>query len=165
MLAASGLAILVGHRTGQRVYLAWAAVLLLVALDDALMLRERTGSLVHMTTGSWSLGGLQPGEMGELLFWFISALLLGRWRVKTYAAASPPAQRDSIPLLAGTAVIAVFAIGVDLVHASVSRDLSDVETGLFNFFEATGEVLGMTFLVVVCYAIATRRGTSGPSLK
>lgn len=157
MVVAAGLAFLLGRRSGQRIYFAWSAVFLLIFLDDALMLHEGTGILITELTGAWIVLGLRARDVGQLIFWLIVTTLMAMWLLKAHAAASAPVRRDSVILFTGTAIIASFSIGLDFVHALVDTHISRIGNEVLHYFEAAGEMAGMTCIVIACAIILARR--------
>lgn len=157
LLVASVMLFVVAGRAGRLVYAVWGAILVAIALDDFLQLHERAGELLTAWTGSWSVLGLGSQSMGELIFWLLIAAPLGLWLLRCHFAAGAPARRDSYLMLASTVLLVIFAVGVDTLISIIGSDVGYIGYQLLNFLETTGELIGMSAILIASAIVLVRR--------
>ena len=148
LLVASVMLFAAARRAGQRLYVVWGIVLMVVMLDDYLQLHEHAGALLTEWTGPWNVLGLGSQSMGELIFWLIAASLLGLWLLRAHFAADPSARRDSLLIFASMLLLASFAVGLDALVSILGEDLGDIGYQLLNYLETAGELVCMSLILI-----------------
>ncbi len=147
------------RRTRQPVYLAWAAILTALVLDDSLRLHETTGHAVEAVMApQTSIGpGLRTQDIGELLFWGCVAIPLGVWWLIKHRAADHRAKRDSWALVLAIAFVATFAVILDVLTIALgSVPVAQDFIGKLILVETGGELLGMSAILLISVVITSR---------
>ncbi len=127
------------------IYLALILIFTVALLDDALRLHERLGDVMVDAFALHSFAGRMSPHFGELIVWMI----LGVFLVAAAGAAfvrSPREDRHNGLLLMGAfAVLVLFAVVVDLMHAVVTNKLGFPGADLlFTVIEDGGEQVVLT---------------------
>ena len=76
LLLAMVLLVWLARLTRQPIYLSWALILALVALDDGLTIHETAGRFFARLLDVRPPWGLRPGDVGEVVIWSILGMLL-----------------------------------------------------------------------------------------
>lgn len=129
-------------------YLAWSLVFLVLMLDDSLRLHENVGHFLVRTAHVPSVFGLRPNDVGELISWAFFGTVLGIMLVVTHLRSSKAARRDSWIFLGLTAILACFAVVLDMLEIAVWDLLPLIGHGLITLTETAGELVAMTFILV-----------------
>ncbi len=117
MLTISALLIGISERRERPVYLAFAVIFVVAALDDALELHETLGEQIADAIGLGPFAGLRPVDVGELIFWAgIGVPLLALAAVAFVRTRAPEDRANGLLLLGALAALALFAVGVDMIH-------------------------------------------------
>lgn len=122
----------------HRVLAAWGGVFLLLIADDLFRLHERVGARLALDRLVPSLGPGTAQEIGGLVFWALSGLVLLGGLVRLHRASAPTARSESWALLATVVPFTLVAVGYVLVGA--------VRPGLFD--GPWGEVAAMVRITV-----------------
>ncbi|MEX5300213.1 hypothetical protein RCG67_15710 [Kocuria sp. CPCC 205292] len=143
------------HEPAHRVLAAWGGVLLLLIADDLGRLHERVGARLALGRLVPSLGATAAQELGGLVFWALSGLLLVGGLIRLHRASAPAARAESWALLATVVPFVLVAVGYVLVRT--------LDPGLFDgpwgevaaLLRITVKLLTMTMLLVQALRIAT----------
>lgn len=137
--AAAVLLLRLGLRdAAHRVLAAWGGVFLLLIADDLLRIHERVGARLALDRLVPSLGETTAQELGGLVFWGVSGLVLVGGLIRLHRASAPTARSESWALLATVVPFVLVAVGYVLVGA--------VRPGLFD--GPWGEVAAMVRITV-----------------
>ena len=141
-------------KTRQPVYLVLSAVFLFFLLDDALALHEAAGAHLATDLGLPSFQSLRARDLGEVLFAGgvgVAMLGLGLMAYRRSDARSRTMARQTA---AAVGVLAVFAVGIDLLHSLF------IEVWGLSFFllvvEDGGELVVMS--AITAFVLAAVRG-------
>jgi len=145
MMCIVSLLISIRGKWQRPIYLALILIFTVALLDDALRLHERLGDVMVDAFALHSFAGRMSPHFGELIVWTI----LGVFLVAAAGAAfvrSPREDRHNGLLLMGAfAVLVLFAVVVDLMHAVVTNKLGFPGADLlFTVIEDGGEQVVLT---------------------
>jgi hypothetical protein len=127
-----------------------AALLEYLLLDDMFMLHEAAGrSLARTFFGYQSLLPTQP--LGELCFGAMFCLVMAGVFAVATRASTPYLRSLCALLLAPLCLLAFCSVGMDFLHALVSRDAKFLN-GVVALIEDGGELLAMLLLMLVAAA-------------
>lgn len=158
LLAAVVALVLVWRATRVSVYAAWALAFTALVADDFFQIHERVGAMLVDTFSLPAVAGLRAQDLGELVVWAAAGIIMGGLLVVTHLRASPRHQSDSWLLAAATALLALFAVALDMVDALVKRLTGQgTLTSLMDHAESAGELLTMTLMLFVALAIWVRQ--------
>lgn len=118
-VVAGGAMRLAWRRTGEGMFLALAAVLALLLLDDAGEIHERLGDGLVAPLGLVPVGGLGAGDVGELLVFGALALVCGAILLAGIATSGRLGWTVGLVFAALFALLALFGIAADALHAIV----------------------------------------------
>ncbi|WIG16345.1 hypothetical protein [Kocuria rosea] len=124
--------------SAHRVLAAWGGVFLLLIADDLFRIHERVGARLALDRLLPSLGATTAQELGGLLFWAVSGLVLVGGLTHLHRRSGAHARTESWALLATVLPFVLVAVGYVLVGA--------VRPGLFN--GPWGEVAAMVRITV-----------------
>jgi hypothetical protein len=132
----------------HRVLAAWGGVFLLLIADDLFRIHERVGARLGLDRLVPSLGATAAQELGGLVFWAVSGLVLVGGLIRLHRASAPTARSESWTLLVTVVPFVLVAVGYVLVGA--------VRPGLFDgpwgevaaMVRVTVKLLAMTLLLV-----------------
>ncbi|PWF88757.1 hypothetical protein DEJ37_04530 [Kocuria rosea] len=137
--AAAVLLLRLGLRdAAHRVLAAWGGIFLLLIADDLFRIHERVGARLALDRLLPSLGATTAQELGGLLFWAVSGLVLVGGLIHLHHRSGARAHTESWALLAIVLPFALVAVGYVLVGA--------VRPGLFD--GPWGEVAAMVRITV-----------------
>lgn len=130
----------------QPLYGLWSLIFSGVALDDALMIHERTGRVLARLLAP----GVPSGyfELAPMLG-FATVSLIALYALHRRPDVSASLRRYSVVLVGLCALYSVFALGVDLAHAGY-RQLVPTDTlgdRLLLFIEEGGEMLSASLIL------------------
>ena len=131
------------RRRRQPVYLAWAAMFLVIILDDALQLHERGGSRLAQSAGLPDLV-VEATNLGELIVWALFAVPLVPLVMVCYQRSDAHAQALSQVLAVFVAILVLFAVFVDVVHVTLTGHAA----WIVGTVEDGGELVVMSFVVL-----------------
>lgn len=101
----------------HRVLAAWGGVLLLLIADDLCRLHERVGARVALDRLAPSLGESTAQELGGLLFWAVSGLVLVGGLIRLHRRSGAAARSASWTLLITVVPFVLVAVGYVLLGA------------------------------------------------
>ncbi|MEX5307019.1 hypothetical protein RF644_14835 [Kocuria sp. CPCC 205258] len=126
------------RQSAHRVLAAWGGVFLLLIADDLFRIHERVGARLALDRLLPSLGATTAQELGGLLFWAVSGLVLVGGLIHLHRRSGARARTESWALLATVVPFVLVAVGYILVGA--------VRPGLFG--GPWGEVAAMVRITV-----------------
>jgi hypothetical protein len=139
-----------GLRRRQWHYATWAMLVVYALADDAFTLHERAGVALAQALALPALAGLRAIDLGELLFLAGMAALLFPPVVFAYRRGDASFRRFSAGFGAAFALAALFAVGVDALHAVVS--LGKIVNGIFMLIEEIGEMVAVSLALAFVFA-------------
>ncbi|WP_206064741.1 hypothetical protein [Kocuria sediminis] len=149
-LGAAGVLLLGAGLRGSahRVLAAWGGVLLLLVADDLCRLHERVGARLALDRLVPSLGETAAQELGGLLFWVVSGLVLVGGLIRLHLRNGAAARSASWALLATVVPFVLVAVGYVLV-GTVRPGLFDDGAGaeVAALVRITVKLLTMTLLL------------------
>lgn len=158
-LAGAALLLLVlGVRRRAPLFAVWSAVLVVMTADDLLKIHERGGAWVRDRLDLPAVAGLRAQDLGELAVWALLGGVLLPWLVAAHRR-SPRVQRAVSARLATLVVLlAVFAVGVDMLGIVLGPLVPPVVSTTVTLVETAGELFGMTLVLAFVLATSVRRG-------
>jgi hypothetical protein len=138
-----GLLLWMWGRRKQPIYLALTAMFAFALLDDAFQIHERGGLDIETALALRPFAGLRAQDFGEILVWTMVGVPM---LVVALAAFVRSARTDRIfgLLFVGAfGVLAVFAVGTDMVHSAVSGRFQGADL-LLTVIEDGGEQITLT---------------------
>lgn len=156
-LAAAGIILFMqAVRHKAPVYGMWACVFLVLMADDSPRRHERIGHVMVAWLNLPSVLGLRPQDLGELSAWAVFGIILGAGLIVTHLKSPPRVRHNSLVLFCLTAVLAFFAVVVDMVEEVVWGFFPRSAHGVIVPSETGGEVASMTLMLVGVAFIASR---------
>lgn len=159
-LALVGLLAATARRSRERLYGCWAAVFLLVAIDDALAIHQQFGSLLATLVPLPPRLGLRPANLGEVTVWLGGAL--GVVALLTFGFRRTAAAHREIgwyfAWLFG--LLLFFGVAVDVVHSLMSGTFFGASL-LLELIEDGGEMISISLACAL--AVAVWRATDLPA--
>lgn len=156
--SAAFLFILLGLREpAHRVLPAWGAIFLLLIADDLFRVHERVGARLAQNYLAPPLGEPSAQELGGLVFWVVSGLLLGGGLIRQHRHSSRSARLESWEVLFTVVPFVVVAVGYvmfsvvrpDLVHGPMGEVAALARMAV--------KLLTMTLLLVQAMQLTTSR--------
>ena len=147
-----GAGVVLFRRSRQWLYLALAALVAGLLLDDAFQFHERAGEALAR---AWSLPGgdaVRPQDLGEiaaLALWVGPVVALAGL---AYLRASAEARAHARAFGVGIALLAAFGVGVDLLHRTVAG-VWGLDFALASLEEG-GELAVMSVIVAAAVRVA-----------
>jgi hypothetical protein len=137
------------HR--QPIYLALALVFLAALADDLFQIHELGGRWLLVEVGRDTPLGIHVRDVGEIATWaLLGAVAVAGLRL-AWLASRPADNRVGLLFIGCLVLLALFGIGVDLLHAlAPSRRLD----GLFGIVEDGGEMLVLSLAVALAVFVA-----------
>ena len=137
------------RREWQPIYAAWALAFSYILADDSLQLHEKAGAKLAAVLNLPGFAHMLPRELGQALFVGFCGVVLLLAISLFYRRANPQARQLTRIVVFGLLLVAVFAVGGDLLHAMTASDaLIVVEEG--------GELLVMSVLCALLLSEAWR---------
>ena len=152
---------LVAARCRSVVLAVWTLVLGVVLADDARQLHERGGAALVRALDLPAVAGLRAADLGELTFWALSGTTLGALLLATHRRARGAERRQSWALARLLAVLAFFAVIVDMLHIAVAGRVAGPVEATVGLLETAGELGVMTAVLLAVVRSATRVGAPG----
>lgn len=141
----------------HRVLAAWGAVFLLLILDDLFRIHERVGARLNLGRVVPSLDEAAAQELGGLVFWAVSGLVLAGGLIGLHRGSAPAARSASRAVLATVAPFAVVAVGYVLLSAVHPGLVHSPEGQLVALTRMTVKLLTMTLVLVQALRLSTSR--------
>lgn len=139
-------------------YLALAAIMALIVIDDAFQLHEQGGKRLHLALELEPWLGLRPQDVGELLVWAGLGVVLGTWLLISVVRSRGRERRAVRAVALASSLLVVSAVLVDMVYIMVRGSIGRRGGYLMRWTEAAGELAGMTIiLAVVCHLVLRER--------
>lgn len=151
------LGLLMFRAVGHRAYLVFAGVVSLLLFDDALRLHEQTGRWWVALFDLQAVGGLQAKDVGEVVSITLIAGVVGLLMIWSYWRSGRREHRFWHLVLMMFAVLAVFGVVGDVLHAMTNKGAVEVAAAVF---EDGGEMAAVSALVGVVLAHAARVGVT-----
>lgn len=158
-LLAAGVILLV-LAVAQRMFVfgAWALLLFVVVVDDLFQLHEELGEYLVGALSLQPAMGLRAEDFGELVTWAVLGLLVlgpvvvGHWRADVWG------RRQSWGFVGILILLAVFAIGVDMLAIVLQGHVPGQVLRVVALSETAGEIIPMSlFLALTINLAVTRR--------
>lgn len=105
------------HQPAHHVLAGWGGVLLLLIADDLFRLHERVGARLALEQLLPSLNAGAAQELGGLVFWAVSGLLLGGGVIRLHCRSAGEARSESWAILATVVPFVLVAVSYVLVGA------------------------------------------------
>jgi hypothetical protein len=140
------------------IYCSWALLFAYLLLDDSFQIHERFGYQAAMFFAYKPLLGLRPQDFGELT---ITAVVGGTFLLLLatgYLFTDQPQRMFSIALGGLLAVIALFGVGVDMLHSALAWSAID---SLLALLEDGGEMLAVS--ATCWFVFASLAGSKVPA--
>jgi hypothetical protein len=137
-------------------FVVWTGVLVVLVADDFFQIHESVGADLVRRHGLPAVAGLRPQDLGELLVWAVLALVLGSALLISYFFSSRADRRHSRALFGWLCLLAVFAVVIDQLHVILEPHVSHTVSLALTLTETTGELVGMTLIVLAIHRIALR---------
>jgi hypothetical protein len=140
------------------IYLVFVLVFTFVFVDDALQVHERLGLRLEEALALRRFDVLMRIGPGQLLVWAIIGLPLLAVAVAAVVRSPEEDRRNGILLMGALAVLALFAVGIDMVHVLLRRAFRGANE-LFIVIEDGGEQIILS--LILCLVILIRRDLRG----
>lgn len=171
LVGAAALLLVLAVRRRATLFAAWSAVLVVMAADDLLRIHERGGAWFRDRLELPAVAGLRAQDLGELAVWALLAGVLVPWLVASHRRSPQVHRAVSTRLATLVGLLAVVAVGVDMLGIALSPHVPPVVSTTVTLVETAGELFGMTLVLAFVLATAVRggrderegrRGLSGP---
>jgi hypothetical protein len=149
------------QRTRELLYLALAAVFVVVLLDDALALNQLLGGPLAGTLGLVDRPRLQAQSAAEMLVYGALALPLAALLGASWLRTRPPHRRAGTGFLALLGLLAFFATVMDLVHLAFIKSFFGSRLVL-ELGEEGGEMITLSAALLLALALARHLPASAP---
>ncbi|TDL42444.1 hypothetical protein [Kocuria rosea] len=137
-------------------YAVWALIFLIMTADDVLEWHENIGAVFSDSRSDALVFGAPAYAVGQILFWALVAAMLGALLLLAHRRSSPATRRGSTQLMAGTVLLAVFAVGVDLISAIVMETMGRTAYAVTVYIETIGELVFMSVILIVVLRLSTQ---------
>jgi hypothetical protein len=127
----------------QPIYLALTAMYAFALLDDAFQIHERGGLGLEDAFALQPAGGLRAQDFGEVLAWTMVGVPMLGLALGAFLRSSQVDRTVGILFLGAFAVLALFAVGTDLLHGVMSDRFHGADL-LFTVIEDGGEQITLT---------------------
>lgn len=138
----------------HRVLAGWGGVLLLAIADDLFRIHERVGARLALDRLVPSLGATTAQELGGLLFWAVSGLVLVGGLVRLHRGSGQSARSASWRLLATVVPFVLVAVGYVLAGAVFPGLLGGPAGEVAALLRIAVKLLTMTLLLILALRIA-----------
>lgn len=146
-------------RRSAPVHLAWAVVLLMIALDDYLMIHERVGSVLVHSLDLPEVFGLRAQDLGELLVWGLLAAALGVLLLLAHLRAPAEARWNSWGFVVLMVFLVAFGVVLDMLNILLHAVLGETLLTVTTHVETGGELVAMSLLLIRAAWILERKRT------
>lgn len=126
--------------------LAWALLLLTLALDNALRLHESVGAILAPALDPLGFGPIEGRHLGELAFWGGCAAILAIVFVACRRSRTGVGAAASVVLGSLLLLLLLFAAGCDLLHVLT-------RSNLVGFLEDGGESVVLALMSAYAFAV------------
>lgn len=140
----------IAFRQRKLLYPVLAFVFLSFLVDDAFQYHESVGRLLADLFNLPAPLGLEPKDLGELIVFAITGILLAAAVAIFYFLADEETRAATRPVIALIAVFAVFGVLVDLIHSMITvTSIARIVT----IIEESGEMLVMSVTTWMAYRL------------
>lgn len=153
-LAAALLLVLLFRRWHQPVHAAWAALFVVIAVDDAAQVHERVGEWLATSLDLPELIGLRAQDAGELAVWAALAAGLVAMIVVTHRRSDPRARTHVRPLGLAVGFLVAAGVGLDMLAIIVKEGTRTYR--LVSTAEDLGELVALSVAVAVAARLLQR---------
>lgn len=153
---------LLAWRRGSLLAAGFALLFAFLLVDDYASLHEQWGEQLATAWDLPAMWMLQPYDFGELIVFFSYAAITGPLLLLGYRFADARDRLLLWDLFRLLALLAVFAVGVDVLHA---LSLPELISNLIGAFEDGGEMIVVSLLVWRTLQHATDRVAANPQLE
>lgn len=133
---------------------AWGFALFVVVVDDLFQVHEELGEYFAELFGFTAAFGLRAVDFGELLTWALLGVLVLLPLAIGYVKAGAWERRQSWIFVAILAVLAVFAVGLDMAVIILKDHVSGPVLQAVTLAETAGEIIPMTLFLVFAIKLA-----------
>ena len=159
-LALVGLLAAIAMRTREALYLCWAAVFVLVAIDDALAIHQQFGSLLAAIVPLPPGLGLRPADLSELAVWAGGAAGLVLLLSLGFRRAAPAHREIGWYFACLFGLLLLFGFAVDMVHSLLNGTFF-ASSLVLELIEDGGEMVSISLACVL--AVAVWRASDDPA--
>jgi hypothetical protein len=139
----------------------WAALFAYLVIDNAFAVHEWMGVVIAGRVPLPRIGTVRPVDFGELIFFAAIGGIAGLAIAAILRFASSPARPLTWLLGAGLLVLALFGVGVDLVHRMVRRTWLEPTVAVV---EEGGELVVSSVLLWMAWWVNRRPGVEDTSM-
>lgn len=140
------------------VYLTFLPIFTFILLDDALQVHERLGLRIEEALALQRFDAPMRIGPGQVLVWTIVGVALLPVAVAALVRSPEEDRRNGILLMGALAVLALFGVVVDMVHAVLRKAFRGADD-LIIVIEDGGEQLALS--LICCLVILIRRELRG----
>lgn len=141
----------------HRVLAAWGGILLLLFTDDRFQIHEQVGAHLALDRALPTLGEAAAQELGGLIFWAVSGLVLVGGLVRQHRRSAPAARSESLAVLATVVPFVVVAVGYVLLGPARPGLVHGSSGQVVDLARTTVKLLTMTLLLVPAMRLVTSR--------
>lgn len=155
LMLAAGVVLLVlsvVHRAS--VFAAWALVSIVIVIDDLFHIHEKGGEYLAVAWELQPAFRLRDVDFGELIVWAAIGTVLLIPLVIGHLRANKWTRRQSWTLLGLLALLAVFAVGVDMLIIMIYWDVPRFVIRLLALTETAGEIVPMALYLTFVIKLA-----------
>ncbi len=133
------------------VYAAWSFGFAVLFADDFFRIHEDLGGWLVVYGHVEPMAGLRAQDIGELVILGVGAVVVGALLLVSLLRSSGVDRRNWFTLFGWLGVLAVFAVGIDQLHALLVPSISPSVSAALALTETAGELLSMTFIVLAVH--------------
>lgn len=137
---------------------AWGFALFVVVVDDLFQIHEDVGEVFAEMFGFNAAFGLRPEDFGELLTWAVLGVLVLVPLVIGYVKAGAWERRQSWIFVAILILLAVFAIGLDMLAIMLQGHVPGPVLRAVALAETAGEIIPMSLFLAFTIKLALAPG-------
>lgn len=154
MLAAGVVLLVLSVVHRASVFSAWALVSIVIVIDDLFQIHEKGGEYLAVAWELQPAFRLRDVDFGELIVWTAIGTMLLIPLVIGHLRANKWARRQSWTLLGILVLLAVFAVGVDMLIIIVYWEVPWVVIRLLALTETAGEIIPMALYLTFVIKLA-----------
>ncbi|MDO5618245.1 hypothetical protein [Kocuria sp.] len=133
---------------------AWGFALFVVVVDDLFQVHEEAGEVLAESLGLQPALGLRPEDFGELLIWAVLGIMVLVPLVTAYLKADAWARKQSWVMVGILALLAVFAIGLDMLAIMLQGHVPGQVLRVVAWTETLGEIVPMSLFLAFAVKLA-----------
>lgn len=154
LFAAAGILVVLSVVHRMFLFGAWALLLFVVVIDDLFQVHEEAGEWLVQALGLQPALGLRAEDFGELITWGILGLIVLLPLAVGHVRANKWARRQSWTFVGILALLAVFAIGLDMVAIILQGHVPGQVLRLVSLSETAGEIIPMSLFLAFTITLA-----------